>query len=169
MDKTIKEEDRQLVNLKYLNSILADNDIDSELVPKQNENSLPFLMVSFESPGLGYKTNFQLLYLSTSESFTKTDLLRFYFLFPFMANEKVKETYLLIDYLNRIIPFGVFTLETNGKIFFRYVYALLRFEQPKPRCFIEVLSLFLQIINEQGRIIKLLIENKISLNDIIVN
>jgi len=150
MIKQTTEEIRQMLDLENLQLTLLEENFRTELIPKDKNNHFSFLAVHSESKTFMQPIQFQLLYLPTANLLKETNLLRFYFTFPIDTNGKQLELSKLMDYYNQILPLGSFNFDEDSEIYFKYIYTLPRFSAPEKKQFLEVVYLFLNIIEEYG-------------------
>lgn len=147
------EEKRQLLDLQYLDGIFKDHNINTLLVEISEESPLSYLIAEFNALPEAQPSQVQLVYIPMDNTLDDTNLLQF---FAYLSEEPAKEQQNIeafLHYVNLRTPLGYFGATAEGGIFYRYIYALPRFEPPKQESFLDIFSIFSSTFLAFGTII----------------
>lgn len=135
-----QEQKRHAVDLEYLKNTLENTGLDAELYEASEEQPISYLAGYLPDPNNEPSAAYQLLYIP-GDHFEEVALLQIhiYMLQPLPAN--VDKAQSLMPYINTASLLGYFGLEEDGQLFYRYVYALPRFDPPNEAVFLETFSL----------------------------
>lgn len=140
MDAT--ELNRQHLDLEFLGGTLAEAGIPYHLTEQNEEYALPFLSVEIGVPKAPDTTYLQLVYVPTAALLAETNLLQFFAYLPVVNDPVSLPSAALLNHLNTRTAVGYFGVDGDGKLFYRYVYALPRFAPPNSSNFLEIVDLY---------------------------
>lgn len=161
--ETNTEDQRQSVDLQFLQGVLNDHEIATHFAEKSEEYALSFLSVEVSKEIIPQDTYVQMMYIPSASVMDETNLLQFFAFLPEDLPQISDDVKTLISYLNTRTPYGYFAPDQEGKIFYRYVYALPRFDVPNKDVFIEVFNLFVGTLAFYGKAITQLAKGELSL------
>lgn len=133
------EQQRQKLDLEFLEGTLSDAGFSTHL--QVGNEQQPITVLSARPPG--DEQVLQLIYIPSESFLEDSNLLQLYTVLPKPDEDNVvKELTPLLNAINTLTTIGYFSIANNGDVFYRYVYAMPRFEVPKASNFTELTKLF---------------------------
>lgn len=162
---TQMEDKRNILDLEFIEGLLNDQRIRTHLTEKSEQFALSFLTVELTDSPFAGAVYMQLMYIPSAEAFDETNLLQFFCYLPEELTAGSTDFTELLRFLNSRTPFGYFAFGEDGKLFYRYVYALPRFDVPRKALFLEVFDLFTKTFNAFGSVLQEFVQGDISLEE----
>ncbi|MGH1435003.1 MAG: hypothetical protein ACRBG0_11145 [Lewinella sp.] len=157
------EENRQLLDLQYLEGIFKEHDINVLLIEKSEQSPLNYLIAPFPSAPDAPESSVQLIYIPTQDTLEETNLLQFFAYLSEEAVAKPESTNEFLHYLNLRTPIGYFGVTAEGGLFYRYVHALPRFQPPNKETFLDTFTMFSSTFVSFGPLILSVAQGKMDL------
>jgi hypothetical protein len=135
------EHKRHLVDLEFLQKILENSGLKTDLTPASEENPVSFLVGVLSQTIEEKQVAIQFAYIPGEELEEVALLQCYFFLTTPILQEHHDDVQKLIPMLNARSILGHFDIDDSSQFFNRYVYVLPRSEAPKEAPLLEMITL----------------------------